>query len=263
MSPVLAIKCPAFAWSTSLPPSVLRRVPAGASSPFFRRGAESRRTPSNSKRTRAGSNPFLELATTNTRRRRWAKPKNWASMVRHATARRGPYTQPASVHLPPAGCSSQPEPVSAPKKQPNALSLEEKIPGTFSHTTMHPSFPAADRTSSIASAISTKVMVRFPRVSASPSRRPATLNAWQGVPPVNSSGADTSPERMRPGSAVMSPRFGACLIRCSRTADANGSISESHAARHPSGAQATDAASMPLHTEPNSKAIMPAPRRIR
>lgn len=232
-----------------------------APSPASRLGGESRRTPLNSKRTRAGSNPFRELATTNTRRRRWAKPKNWASMIRHATARPGPYTQPASVHLPPAGCSSQPEPASAPKKQPNALSLEERTPGTFSHTTMHPSFPAAARTSSIASAISTKVMVRFPRVSARPSRRPATLNAWQGVPPVKSSGADTSPERMRSGSAFMSPRFGACLIRCSKTADANGSISESHAARHPSGSQATDAASMPLHTEPNSKTITHRPSR--
>jgi hypothetical protein len=35
------------------------------------------------------------------------------------------------------------------------------------------------------------------------------------------------------------------------TADANGSISASHAARHPSGCQATLAASIPLHTDPN------------
>lgn len=148
-------KCPAQAWSTSLPPSVLRRVPAVAFCPAPLLGAVSRRRPSNSKSTCAGSNPSRALATTKTRRRRWATPKNWASRTRQAIALWGPYTQPASFHFPPGGCSSLLSPASAPRKQPKALSLELRTPGTFSQTVTTDCFPRRARAESMASARST------------------------------------------------------------------------------------------------------------
>lgn len=171
-------------------------------------GAVSRRTPSNSKRTAAGSNPSRALATTNTRRRRWATPKYWASKMRHATALWGPYTQPAFVHLLPDGMIGSSSPASAPRKQPKALSLVLRTPGTFSQKTTEGAIPVVIRWMSIAFAISQKVKERFPLASSRELRRPATLNAWQGVPPQNTSGASTSPDRMRSGSVVMSPKLG-------------------------------------------------------
>ncbi|CQT75324.1 Uncharacterised protein [Salmonella enterica subsp. enterica serovar Typhi] len=53
-------------------------------------GAIFRRTPSNSKSTVAGSRSVRALATTNTRRRRCATPKYWASRILQATFRCGP-----------------------------------------------------------------------------------------------------------------------------------------------------------------------------
>ncbi|MCY1369154.1 hypothetical protein D9M69_561750 [compost metagenome] len=178
------------------------------SCPSPRRGGESRRTPSDSKSTAQGSNPARALATTNTRRRRWARPKYWASSTRHAAVRVGPYTQPASVHLPPAGWSASDSPTRAPRKQPNALPLSERTPGTFSQTTMEAGFPARVLTRSAASASSTYLMVRAPRGSARPSRMPATLKAWQGVPPTRTSGAMMLPTSTCRASLVMSPRLG-------------------------------------------------------
>ena len=104
------------------------------SCPSPRRGAVSRRTPSRSKSTSVGSNPSRALATTNTRRRRWARPKYWASRTRHAIVLLGPYTQPASCHFFPGGCSSQSSPASAPRKHPKAFPLSLRTPGTFSRT---------------------------------------------------------------------------------------------------------------------------------
>jgi len=183
---------------------VLRAGMVGATFPASLLGAVSRRKPPNSKRTAAGSNPSLALATTNTRRRRWAKPKYWASKMRHAAVLRGPETQPASGQPSGAYRGSSP-PHSCARKHPKALSLVERTPGTFSQKTMVAGNPRTDRDSSMASAISQKVKERFPRASASDWRLPATLNAWQGVPPQKRSGASTSPLLMRSGKVVISP----------------------------------------------------------
>lgn len=203
--PLEISRCP----SLFVPPLSARSVRALATlCPVSLLGGESRRTPSYSRRTAAGSNPSRALATTKTRLRRWAKPKYWASRTRHATVLWGPCTTPASVHLPPGGTSGSSSPASPARKQPKALSLVESTPGTFSQKTMDAAIPALRRTESIASAISQKMSDRFPRASLRDRRRPATLNAWQGVPPQNTSGASTSPKRMRVGKVVMSPRFG-------------------------------------------------------
>ena len=167
------------------PPAVLREGMVGATCRVSLLGAVSRRTPSNSKRTAAGSKSALALATTNTRRRRWATPKYWASRTRHATALLGPSTKPAFAHRPPGGTSASSSPASAPRKHPNALSLVERTPGTFSQKMMD------FRCSSIASAISQKVRDKLPRASSSDWRRPATEKAWQGVPPQRMSGTST------------------------------------------------------------------------
>ena len=190
------------------PPPVLREGIVGATFPVSLLGAVSRRTPSNSKRTAAGSKSALALATTNTRRRRWATPKYWASRTRHATALWGPNTQPAFVHFPPAGSSGNSSPASPAKKHPNALSLVLRTPGTFSQKTMQGWAPRTDLVVSIALAISQKVKDRLPRASSKDLRSPATENAWHGVPPQNRSGASTSPLKMRSGKVVMSPRLG-------------------------------------------------------
>ena len=190
------------------PPAVLRLGMVGAIFPASLLGAVSRRTPSNSKRTAVGSNPSLALATTNTRRRRWATPKYWASVTRHATALLGPSTAPAFVHLPPGATSGSSSPASPARKQPNALSLVLRTPGTFSQKTMVGCSPRTDRAESISLAISQKVKERLPRASSKDLRRPATENAWHGVPPQKTSGASISPLRMRSAIFVMSPRFG-------------------------------------------------------
>jgi len=55
---------------------------------------------------------------------------------------------------------------------------------------------------------------------------------------------------------VMSPRFGTSGQWYARTAFGNGSISESQAAFHPKGSHATEAASMPLQTLPNTNPML-------
>src|SRR5690606_31263670 len=123
------------------PPSLPRCATLRAARPAdpsraSRLGAESLRTPSHSKSTVAGSNPSRALATTNTRRRRCAKAKYWASRVRQAIARRGPYTAPAFAHLPPGARSGSSSPARPARKHPKALSLVERTPGTFSQKTI-------------------------------------------------------------------------------------------------------------------------------
>lgn len=145
--------------------------------------------PSRSKSTSHGSNPARALAITNTRRRRWARPKYWASRILHAAVRLGPYTQPASFHLPPGGWSSSDSPTRAARKQPKAFSLSERTPGTFSHQAMHSGSLRWVLTRSIASMVSTNLMVRAPRGSVRPSRQPATLKAWHGVPAIARGGS--------------------------------------------------------------------------
>jgi hypothetical protein len=100
------------------------------------------------------------------------------------------------------------DPESAPRKQPKALSLVERTPGTFSQKTMEAGSPRASRTLSIASDISQKVRDKLPRASSRDFLKPATEKAWHGVPPQKRSGASTSPLAIRAGSVVMSPRFG-------------------------------------------------------
>jgi hypothetical protein len=191
------------------PPPLAQPAIVGATASLASRlGAESRRTPSHSKRTAAGLNPARALATTNTRRRRWAKPKYWASRIRHATARVGPSTQPASAHRPPAGRSGSSSPASPAKKQPKALSLALRTPGTFSQKMTAGCFPKIDRVASMAFAISQKVSDKLPRASAKDLRSPATLKAWHGVPPQNTSGASTCNARTRSAKRLMSPRLG-------------------------------------------------------
>ncbi len=206
---MLATGCNPPAHSKSVlnpPPLEVRapRVPA-TSFPASLLGAESRRRPSHSKSTVAGSNPFRALATRNTRRRRWANPKYWASKVRQAIALWGPYTQPAFGHLPPGETSSTSSPARPARKHPNALVLSLRTPGTFSQTMMQGGFPALARTWSIASASSIKRRVNWPRSSFKPARMPATLYAWHGVPPTSTSGASISPDSTRAASLVISP----------------------------------------------------------
>src|SRR3546814_4086168 len=88
--------------------------------------------------------------------------------------------------------------------------------------------------------------MRDPRGSSSPPRSTATLNDWQGVPPTRTS-ISWSGHSL---NLVMSPWFGTLGYRVASTALGNGSISEVKAARKPSGSQATEAASIPLHTDP-------------
>lgn len=125
-------------------------------------------------------------------------------------------------------------PRKAPKSRPPEL---DSKPGTFSHTSQRGRRRRANRRNSIA---------RLPRGSSNPSRLPATLKDWQGVPPTRTS--------IGSGAAwmvVKSPRFGTSGKRCASTADGKASISETNEVRQPSGCQATDAASIPLHTLPN------------
>lgn len=72
-------------------PRLLSMVPATSCRAFLH-GGVFRRRPSNSKRILRGSAPSLGHATRNTRLRRWANPKYWASRTRHAIDLRGPST---------------------------------------------------------------------------------------------------------------------------------------------------------------------------
>lgn len=99
--------------------------------------------------------PAPPRASTKTRRRRCAKPKCWASSIRHAAHRVGPSTTPALGHPSSGSGMAAPRPHSPPKKDPKALSLVLRTPGTFSQRIQAGSLPAVDRIWSIASARST------------------------------------------------------------------------------------------------------------
>ena len=99
--------------------------------------------------------PAPPLASTKTRFRRWARPKCWASKIRHAAHRVGPSTTPAPVHPPSGSGMGAVRPTKPPKKAPKALSLVLRTPGTFSQRIHAGSLPASDRRWSIASARST------------------------------------------------------------------------------------------------------------
>ena len=173
------------------------------SSPAVLRGSKCPRTPARSKSISAAS--MLPVpATTKTRRRRWGTPKYCASRMRQATRRRSD-TTPASVHLPPAGCNAPSDPQSAPRRHPKALSWVLRTPGTFSHTATAGDLPPRRRTTSTASKILTNSKVKFPRASSRLPRRPATENAWHGVPPTSTSGASMSPANIPLMMRVMSP----------------------------------------------------------
>lgn len=104
------------------------------------------------------------------------------------------------------------------------------------------------RIKSIALRILTKTKVKLPRSSSRLPRRPATENAWQGVPPTNTSGASISPTRILAVSLVISPWFDTFGQRWASTALGKGSISANHAGCQPKGSHANDAASTPLQT---------------
>lgn len=79
----------------------------------------------------------------------------------------------------------------------------------------------------------------------SPSLFPATENDWHGEPPTTSS---TLPLYLFQSTCVMSPRLGTPGNLCASTALGNGSISENATGSHPSGPNATLAASIPEKT---------------
>lgn len=74
------------------------------------------------------------------------------------------------------------------------------------------------------------------------------LKDWQGVPPTRTS-AGAIRRRGRARIDVKSPAFGTSGYLRASTARGNGSISATSTHSQPSGVQATDAASMPEHTE--------------
>ncbi len=89
-------------FSPDLPPAVAAQVPTTeeALSRGVLPGAGCRGRPSRSKSTSAGSRSLRPLATRNTRLRRWARPKYWASSTRQATRRRGAHTTSVRPPLP-------------------------------------------------------------------------------------------------------------------------------------------------------------------
>ena len=81
-----------------------------------------------------------------------------------------------------------------------------------------------------------------PDAPSSPVRLPATLKLWQGLPPTTRSAV---PRRDLQSTLVTSPRFGTSGNLSRSTAEGNGSTSAKHSASHPSGRQASVAASTP------------------
>lgn len=160
--------------------------------------------------------PSPRLPTRNTRRRRWATPKNCASRTLHAR----PYPR-SSISV--RSCQ---------KAAPPSL---ESAPGTFSQTNHR---GRSSRTQRMYSNMS-------PDAPASPSRFPATEKDWQGLPPTT---RPTGPISLQ-SICVMSPRFGMSGKRSASTALGNGSISLKATGSHPSWSQARVAASTPLKTE--------------
>ena len=196
------------------------------------------RSPTGKSESALAQFPAPATARTNTRFLRWGTRCHWASSTLHATVLFGPATTPllGCFLPPPGGMTGASAPQRAPKKHPNALSGVERTPGTFSHST-HLGLKW--------SAMRQKVRHRFPRSSARLPRFPATLNAWQGVPPT---------KRLIAGMfhswyLVISPRLGTSGNRSASTADGKGSISEKATGSHPRDSHATEAASMPEQTE--------------
>lgn len=80
-----------------------------------------------------------------------------------------------------------------------------------------------------------------------PSRLPATLKDWQGLPPTMRSTSPYFSSTSFQSISVMSPRLGTFGNRSASTAQGNGSISLNATGSHPRGSQAQLAASMPLN----------------
>lgn len=198
----LAIRCAALAWSTSLPPSVLRRVPAANPFRASRLGAECPRKRSGSRRTGGRPAQFPKSARANTRRRRCATPNHCASSTAHSTIASGPTAQP-SVPQPfgGTGVSSTPDSASTTAAKSAPL-LELKAPGTFSQrANRHPHHRRAH------SMICIAVKKSPERAPASPLRLPATDRSWHGEPNTTRS---ICPRAAICASVtfVTSPRFG-------------------------------------------------------
>lgn len=242
----------------ALVPVSPRRSPWVPVSSVARCGAAPSGTGRVSNSTSSGLIPLVRgLATTKTRRRIWGTPKYWASRMRQAAVRAGPQQTPArGQHGTTArerarrvqygespwgpgggpGVTGKGDPMSPPRKHPNALSCVDRTPGTFSHS--------ATRGSS-ASQIRMYSSARLPRSSSRLRRYPLTENDWHGVPPTMMSGRSISAARSMNVRAVMSPRLGTSGCRYASTRHGNAPISEYHKGRKPNGAHATVAASTP------------------
>lgn len=83
----------------------------------------------------------------------------------------------------------------------------------------------------------------------SPVRVPAIEKDWQGLPPTSTSGLPNSLAKPLQFTLVTSPRFGTDGNLSLSTALGNASTSANASGRHPSGAHATLAASMPLNSD--------------
>lgn len=196
---------------------------------FSRLDGGSHRRLSGSNRTSQARSapPSPRLPTRNTRRRRWATPKNCASRTRHAR------------QYPRSSISVR----SCPKAAPPSL---DSAPGTFSQTNQR---GRSSRTHRMYSNMS-------PDAPASPSRFPATEKDWQGLPPTTRS---TDPISLQ-STFVISPRFGTSGNRSASTALGNGSISLNATGSHPSWCHARVAASTPLNTDTYLTPPPPRPR---
>jgi len=171
------------------------------SSPGSRRGGESPRKPSRSRRTGGRSSQFPASRTANTRRRRCATPNHCASSTHHSTSPASPSAMP-SVPQPSAGTSRRHpaiEPATTAKSRPRLLL---NAPGTFSQ--MSHRAPQKCRAALKILICSWKRPERSP---ARPLRFPATDRSWHGDPPTTTSIRPSAAMR----SSVMSvtlPRFG-------------------------------------------------------
>lgn len=89
------------------------------------------------------------------------------------------------------------------------------------------------------------------------------LKDWQGVPPMRRSIDGYLPLRCSVSRViwVKSPKLGVLGNLCASTAQAKGSISLTNAHLHPNGSHAMLAASIPLHTDPNTNPSAIAPDR--
>lgn len=82
-----------------------------------------------------------------------------------------------------------------------------------------------------------------------PSRLPAIEKDWQGLPPTSTSGLPKSLTNPLQLTLVTSPRLGTDGNLALSTALGKASTSANARGSHPSGDQATDAASMPLNSD--------------